>query len=403
MKSPRRRSQLPMIIDALGRPETDPTVRRLIAHAGGEPVAVRDRSIEEPVRRSRRLQFAAGTEVIVHDDAVVAVVLHLTPTPSGTRAADLTDWVPRVANDATLADLEKAFGGPVRFSGLSEPYVAHGGAYVRFAFRVGGDTGGWQAPGNLRRITFTLDRPGSACRPEDDDCPACSDLLVRHPTGGVDVEATTTALSAAVAAGDLTEDDHWVRLVDLLPLHVSGLMARVESQLSCTTCHRISCLTLFRNASATFGHHVYNDTRQRPLEAIPPVEQWGDAARIAADQGAMHHVDHEPGGWFLLEQQGVLYLDARYVVSSMVDDSALIRLDDAEVEAHRAGGHAYLSELARRINDDGPHRENSPYRGRDLYRGPDAKTFRAAVRTATVNHTWLARQRQAAAAAAEDA
>ena len=107
----------------------------------------------------------------------------------------------------------------------------------------------------------------------------------------------------------------------------------------------------------------------------------------------MHYVDHEPGAWFLVEQQGALYLQARYVETSMVDDSALIRLDDHEVDAYLSDGHASISELARRIHDGSPHLEKSPYYERNLYRGADGRTHRDAVAAAIVNHTWIAQQR----------
>ncbi|WP_154795307.1 hypothetical protein [Occultella kanbiaonis] len=141
-----------------------------------------------------------------------------------------------------------------------------------------------------------------------------------------------------------------------------------------------------------------NDARQRPLEAIPPVEQWGDVTRIAQDRHAMRYVDHEPGAWFLVEQQGIFYLDARYTINSMVDDSALIRLAESELMAYQNGGHDYLSDLAGRIDKSGPHREKSPFSERDLFRGRDSKKYRTAVADAIVNHTWLARQRRAPSA-----
>lgn len=74
----------------------------------------------------------------------------------------------------------------------------------------------------------------------------------------------------------------------------------------------------------------------------------------------MHYVDHEPGRWFLVKQGDQLYLDARYVVSDMVDDSALIALDDAETERYRSTGRAFLADLAERIHNGSPHREASP-------------------------------------------
>ena len=384
----RTSTRLPVVLDALNRSEEDPAVRRLSAAFGGDPAEVRERLVGAPARRSRRLLFASGGEIILHDDAVVAVLLHLAP-----RGLDLSEWIAGAGNAATLDELANAIGGPPHFAGIGTPYFTLDGGYVRAGFK---DNRGWKEAGNLLSLTITADKPGLTCRPEDDDCPTCGDLLVRasDQDGGVDVDGTTAALAEAVTAGLLTEDAHWVTLADLRPLHASGLMERVESQLTCTTCRRIICFTLFRDAAPAFGYHVVDDARRRPLEAIPPVEQWGDAARIAADRDAMHYVDHEPGAWFLVERQGALYLDARYSYSAVIDDSALIRLDDSELAAYRTGGHDYLSGLAQRIHNSAPYTEKSPYHRRDLFRGPGGREYREAVSAAIVNHTWLARQRQ---------
>lgn len=388
-----RTSRLPAILDALGLPEEAPAVRGVADAFGGEPVAVRERSVGEPARRSRRLLFASGGEIILHDGAVAAVLLQLTPTHAAPRGLDLAEWIAGADNDATLDDLKEAIGAPRHFAGIGAPYFALDGGYARPCFR---DDCGWNDRGNLLGVSFTREKPGLACRPEDDDCPACGDLLVRGSgtDGGVDVDATTDSLAAALSSGLLTEDAHWVKLADLRPLRASGLMERVESQLTCVTCRRIICFTLFRDASPTFGYHVVNDAMRRPLDAIPPVEQWGDAARIAEDSAAMHYVDHEPGAWFLVEQQGVLYLHARYVINSMADDSALIRLDEPEVDAYRALGRGSVSDLARRVHDSAPHRAGTPYHQRDLYRGPDSRKYREAVTGAIANHTWIAQQRR---------
>ena len=108
----------------------------------------------------------------------------------------------------------------------------------------------------------------------------------------------------------------------------------------------------------------------------------------------MRYLDHHPGAWFLLEQDGVLYLDARYSYSAVIDDSALIRLDDTESEAYRRGGHDYLSGLARRIHNSAPYAQTSRFYGRDLYRGPGGTRYREAVAVAIADHTWAAEQRR---------
>lgn len=108
----------------------------------------------------------------------------------------------------------------------------------------------------------------------------------------------------------------------------------------------------------------------------------------------MHYLDHEPGGWFLLEQDGVRYLDARYSYSALIDDSALIRLNESELEAYRLGGHDYLSDLATRIHNSAPYLANSRYFTRDLYRGPEGAMYRKVVADAVADRTWTAEQRR---------
>lgn len=108
----------------------------------------------------------------------------------------------------------------------------------------------------------------------------------------------------------------------------------------------------------------------------------------------MRYVDHEPAVWFLVEDAGVLFLDARYSYSALIDDSALVRLDATEVGRYREGGRAYLGELARRIHDSGPYVVESPYFARDLYRGPDGARLREAVGAAIAEHTWAAEHRR---------
>lgn len=106
----------------------------------------------------------------------------------------------------------------------------------------------------------------------------------------------------------------------------------------------------------------------------------------------MHYVDHEPGSWFLVEQDGALFLEARYSYSAAIDDSVLVRLDAAELAGHRDGGHAYLTELAEGIHISAPFRPTSPFHDRDLYRR-EGRALRDAVMAAIANHTWLAEQR----------
>lgn len=385
------RPGLSVILDALALSERDPEVRALVDAFGGEPVEIRERLIGEPAVRSKRMLFSSGGEIILHDDAVVEVLLHLAPNPPDRTGVDLAQWLPGVREDLTLEELKTALGATGRWAGIGTPYLPISGGFVRADFT---DRRGWNEPGNLAGLAVTVEQPGLSCAPDDDDCPLCSDLLIRTADDAVDVPATTWRLQREVETGGLTEDTYWVGLADLQPLHTSGLMQRVESQLTCTSCGRIICFALLRGSPATFGYYCLNDARRHPLEKIPPVEQWGDDARVAADRDAMHYVDHRRGLWFLVEKRGDLYLDSRYVVNTMADASALVRLDDAEAAAYRKGGHDYISKLAARIDADGPHREQSPFRNRDLYRGPDADAYRAEVSAAIANHTWLAEQRR---------
>ncbi len=399
----RTRTRLPLILDALLGSEEDPPVRRLVEALGGEPASVKERLVGQPAYQSRRLQFASGAEVILHDDAVVAAVLHAAPTEFAAHGFDLPEWIPGITSGATLEDLKKAIDAPRYLTGMG---FTLDGAYAVPNFK---NNRGWNDPGNLLSITLTVEAPGRSCRPEDDDCPVCSDLLVRSsPDGdqndaaegatdgaaGMDVERTIAALSSAVSAGLLKESLHWVPLADLQPLHASGLMERAESQLTCTACRRIICLTLFRDSTPTFVYAVLDEARRRPLEKIPPVEQWGDAPRLAKDREAMHYVDHHPGAWFLVEQQGDLFLQARYWRNSMVDSDVLLRLEPAERDAYRSGGKDFLSDLSKRIDKSRPHTEESPYFQRDLSRGTDGAALAKSFAAAIVNHTWIAEQRR---------
>ncbi|MBT2584474.1 hypothetical protein [Arthrobacter sp. ISL-95] len=359
----------------------------------------------QPAYQSRRLQFASGAEVILQDDAVVATVLHAAPTDFAAHGFDLPEWIPGLNSGATLEDLKKAIDAPRYRTGMA---FDMDGAYAVPNFK---NNRGWNDPGNLLSITLTVEAPGRSCRPEDDNCPVCSDVLVRNSdsdgdqngaTGsategsaaGMDVERTIAALSSAVSAGLIKESLHWVPLADLRPLYASGLMERAESQLTCTQCRRIICLTLFRASAPTFVYAVMDEARRRPLEKIPPVEQWGDASRLAKDRKAMHYVDHHPSAWFLVEQQGELFLQARYWLNSMVDSDVLLRLEPDELEAYRSGGKDFLSDLAQRIDKSRPHTEESPYFHRDLYRGPDSAALAKSFAAAIVNHTWIAEQRR---------
>lgn len=390
----RRRGQLPVILRALGQPEESTAAGELVEVLGPQPAETWERSVGAPVRRVRRLLFASGSDILFSNNALVAVVLLLQPKGAA-RGVQVADWIPGTRNDASLDDLTKALGRPVRTTPHPGTHFELDGGYLQPHFNPLDSP--WRR-GGLQRITITSTNPAVNAMPKDADCATCNELLVRSDDepDGLDVDATIGALSSALAAGVLTESPDRVRIADLRPLHDSGLMDRVECQLTCSTCRRVLCFTLLRDDAPTFDYYVWGDALIRPREPIPPVEQWGDAARIAQARRALQYVDHKPGGWFLLQRGEDLYLDARYSSSGFIDSSALIRLDEAELAAYQASGRDYLSDLAMRIHHNGPFRKESPYFARDLYRGPDRERYAREVSSAVADHTWIAQQRRPA-------
>jgi hypothetical protein len=95
-------------------------------------------------------------------------------------------------------------------------------------------------------------------------------------------------------------------------------------------------------------------------------------------------LDEEPTLWFLLSVDGALHLDARYSYSAIIDDAALLLLDERELAAHRARGHDYLSELAHAVHMSAPYLSRSPYFDRDCYRQDGGAELRTAVIAAIV-------------------
>lgn len=391
----RRRGQLPVALRALGQPEESTATGELVDALGPRPSEITEQSLGMPVRHVRRLLFASGSEILFANNALVAVRLQLEQSGNTARGVHLADWITGTRNDASLDDLAKALGSHVRTTPHAVPYFALDGGYLQPSFKPGHP---WRKQGGLVHLSVRSTSPALTAMPTDVDCPTCSDLLVRGDDGPhrLDIDATIRELTSALAAGLLTEDPGRARIADLRPLHDSGLIDRVESQLTCSSCRRVLCFSLFRDAAPRFDHYAWADASMRPHEPIPPVEQWGDADRIAQAEETLQYVDHQPGGWFLLRRGEDLYLDARYSFSGIIDSSALILLDEAERAEHRARGRESLAELAMRIQDDGPSRQESPYFARDLYRGPDRERYRRAVSAAVADHTWLAEQRRAA-------
>ena len=108
----------------------------------------------------------------------------------------------------------------------------------------------------------------------------------------------------------------------------------------------------------------------------------------------MRYVDHEPGAWFLLEDEGVLYLDARYSHSAVIDDSALIRLDESELRGVPRLDWTHNNEFTlSQASRDLLKGMSDPvtvtaYFTRDLYRSAAERELRDAVGAAIVDHTW---------------
>jgi len=80
----------------------------------------------------------------------------------------------------------------------------------------------------------------------------------------------------------------------------------------------------------------------------------------------MKVVDYEPQCWFLLDDNGELFLDAN-CNHSFIGYDFLLQLDASEAAKFRSEGRAYLSRLAQDIHYSAPivAASNSPYKSRD--------------------------------------
>ncbi len=80
----------------------------------------------------------------------------------------------------------------------------------------------------------------------------------------------------------------------------------------------------------------------------------------------MKVLDYEPQCWFLLEDDGALFLDAN-CNHSFIGYSFLLQLDAKEAANYRVKGRAYLSRLADEIQNSAPILavSKSIYKGRD--------------------------------------
>lgn len=78
---------------------------------------------------------------------------------------------------------------------------------------------------------------------------------------------------------------------------------------------------------------------------------------------------HDPHYWFLLEEDGALYLDGRYA-HSFVEYGHPMRLTAPEAEAYRREGHEAVQRLYDRVQATAPvlRASTSPYKGRRVSR-----------------------------------
>jgi hypothetical protein len=83
----------------------------------------------------------------------------------------------------------------------------------------------------------------------------------------------------------------------------------------------------------------------------------------------MRVVDHEPQWWFLLEDEGSLFLDANCNHSAVGYDF-LVELSAEEHRAYEHEGREFLSRLAIEIQETAPivKGSTSRFKGRDMSR-----------------------------------
>jgi hypothetical protein len=81
----------------------------------------------------------------------------------------------------------------------------------------------------------------------------------------------------------------------------------------------------------------------------------------------MRVIDHEPQWWFLLEEDGALFLDAN-CNHSFVGYDFLLQLSSEEQERYAHEGRTFISRLATEIQDSAPILtiSTSQFKGREL-------------------------------------
>lgn len=95
----------------------------------------------------------------------------------------------------------------------------------------------------------------------------------------------------------------------------------------------------------------------------------------------MRVIDHEPQWWFLLQEDGALFLDAN-CNHSFVGYDFLLQLNSEEQERYAREGRAFISHLATEIQDSAPIQtiSTSRFKGRDLSKTYSDKVTRAIER-----------------------
>ena len=101
----------------------------------------------------------------------------------------------------------------------------------------------------------------------------------------------------------------------------------------------------------------------------------------------MQVIDHEPSGWLLVRDGDRLLLDVNCSQGAVSHDF-LMELDEHEVAAYAAGGHAFISILAENIQDSAPGVRGSTSAYRECHLPSD---IRAKVNEVTIG--WLTGRR----------
>ncbi|TXS12895.1 hypothetical protein [Streptomyces sp. wa13] len=349
--------------DALLMAERDDAVQRVIGLLGSDPV-ISEFEVGAPAHHDRCLTFSSGGEIMLRDGTVTAILFHVQPTEAAPHGfPELGGLLPGLGRDASRSQVEEALGAPI--AGRTGTSATHrvGGGFVKVFYDAWAEK---DEPNHLKLIQMTAEDTYAGTDPADERCPGCAGTLIRagSASDGVDVDATITSLRSGVAAGHLRQEHRWVALDDLLRLHDSGLMEHVAAQLGCTICHRRIFFALHRDADPTFEYASLNDARRRTPERVPPVERWGDAARIAWEAQRPEQIATDGSTWILFARGKHLFMNARCWYSA-VDGSRLIRLTASEVSRYERDGGAYLSRLQESINRTWTSNDD-PWRSRDL-------------------------------------